>query len=80
MPEIVYDGKKVSVPAGTNLVEAGAKAGIHVPVFCYQKELGAIVSCRVCAVTVKQGDRSWMAFHADVIRDFPASQTLQGSI
>lgn len=52
MPDIVYDGKKVSVPARTNLVEAGLQAGVPVPVFCYHKELGAVGSCRVCAVTV----------------------------
>jgi NADH-quinone oxidoreductase subunit G len=54
MPEITYDGKKITVPAGTNLVDAGAAAGTSVPIFCYHKDLGAIGSCRVCAVTVTQ--------------------------
>ena len=54
MPEIIYDGKPITVPAGTNLVDAGAAAGTSVPIFCYHKDLGAIGSCRVCAVTVTQ--------------------------
>src|SRR5262245_14669708 len=33
-------------------------AGVSVPIFCYHKDLGAVGSCRVCAVTVKQGDKS----------------------
>ena len=58
MPEITYDGKKITVPAGTNLVDAGAAANVSVPIFCYHKDLGAIGSCRVCAVTVTQAGKS----------------------
>jgi len=58
MPEITFDGRKLEVPAGTNLVEAGNRAGVPVPVFCYHKDLGAIGSCRVCAVTVTQQGKS----------------------
>jgi NADH-quinone oxidoreductase subunit G len=58
MPEIVFDGRKVTVPAGTNLVDAGALAGSSVPIFCYHKDLGAVGSCRICAVTVTQNDKS----------------------
>jgi NADH dehydrogenase/NADH:ubiquinone oxidoreductase subunit G len=58
MPDILFDGRKVAVPAGTNLVDAGAMAGSSVPIFCYHKDLGAVGSCRICAVTVKQGDKS----------------------
>jgi NADH-quinone oxidoreductase subunit G len=58
LPEIVFDGKKITVPAGTNLIEAGLEAGVPVPVFCYHKDLGAVGSCRVCAVTVTQQGKS----------------------
>ena len=58
MPEILYDGRKVTVAPGTNLVDAGALVGISVPIFCYHKDLGAIGSCRVCAVTVTQAGKS----------------------
>ncbi len=56
MPEILFDGRKIAVPAGTNLVEAGLAAGVPVPVFCYHKDLGAVGSCRVCACTIKGAD------------------------
>ncbi len=56
MTEITFDGRKVVVEPGTNLVEAGLKAGVPVPVFCYHKELGAVGSCRVCACTIKGTD------------------------
>jgi NADH-quinone oxidoreductase subunit G len=58
LPEIVFDGKKLTVPAGTNLIEAGLEAGVPVPVFCYHKDLGAVGSCRVCAVTVTREGKS----------------------
>src|SRR5437763_16274552 len=58
MPDLVYDGRKVSVPAGTNLVDAALAAGVSVPIFCYHKDLGAIGSCRVCAVTVTQAGKA----------------------
>ena len=51
MPDLTFDGRRVTVPAGTNLVEAGLQAGVPVPVFCYERTLGAVGSCRVCAVT-----------------------------
>jgi NADH-quinone oxidoreductase subunit G len=58
VPEILYDGRKLTVPPGTNLVDAGAVAGVSVPIFCYHKDLGAIGSCRVCAVTVTQAGKT----------------------
>src|SRR5258707_10974370 len=49
---------RLTVPAGTNLVDAGALAGVSVPIFCYHKDLGAIGSCRVCAVTVRSEEHT----------------------
>ncbi len=56
MPEILIDGRKITVEPNTNLVEAGLKAGVPIPVFCYHKDLGAVGSCRVCACTVTGSD------------------------
>lgn len=56
MADIVFDGRKLQVPDGQNLVDAGLAAGVPVPVFCYHKDLGAVGSCRVCAVTVTGAD------------------------
>src|SRR5436309_3490818 len=40
MPEIVFDGRKITVDPGTNLIEAGLRAGVPVPVFCYHEYAG----------------------------------------
>ena len=34
MPEILFDGRKLAVPAGMNLVDAGVQAGVSVPIRC----------------------------------------------
>ena len=53
-PELVtltIDGREVSVPKGTGLVEAALAAGIEIPVFCYEPRLGPPVgACRMCLV------------------------------
>ena len=76
MPDIVFDGRKISVPAGTNLVDAGVTAGVSVPIFCYHKDLGAIGSCRVCAVTVTQGGK--IKGQADLVLDLAGGLTVLG--
>src|SRR5471032_1848969 len=56
-PELVtltVDGREVSVPKGTGLVEAALAAGIEIPVFCYEPRLGPPVgACRMCLVEVE---------------------------
>jgi NADH-quinone oxidoreductase subunit G len=56
-PELVavtVDGREVSVPKGTGLVETAAAAGIEIPVFCYEPRLGpAVGACRMCLVEVE---------------------------
>src|SRR5438552_9837514 len=63
VPDLLFDGRSISVPPATNLVEAGLAAGVPVPVFCYQRDLGAVGACRVCAVnaTLKGRTRMVMA-------------------
>ncbi|HEU5244150.1 MAG TPA: 2Fe-2S iron-sulfur cluster-binding protein [Gaiellaceae bacterium] len=56
-PETVtlkIDGREVTVPKGTGLVEAAMAAGIEIPVFCYEPRLGPPVgACRMCLVEVE---------------------------
>jgi NADH-quinone oxidoreductase subunit G len=48
------DGRRVSAPAGTMLVDAAYAHGVEVPVFCYEPRLGpAIGACRMCLVEVE---------------------------
>ncbi len=44
------DGKKLTAPAGTLLIEACRKAGIEVPAFCYYPGLSLQAACRMCLV------------------------------
>ncbi len=44
------DGKKITAPAGTLLIEAVKTAGIEVPAFCYYPGLSLCGACRMCVV------------------------------
>ncbi|MFQ3632309.1 NADH-quinone oxidoreductase subunit NuoG [Roseiflexus sp.] len=54
MPDVtlVIDGQTVTVPAGTNIVDAARMAGIAIPVFCYHPKLKPVGMCRMCLVEV----------------------------
>lgn len=47
------DGKAISVPKGTNLIEAAKIAGTKIPHYCYHKHLSVAGNCRMCQVEVK---------------------------
>ena len=48
------NGRRVSAPAGTMLVDAAYAHGVEVPVFCYEPRLGAAIgACRMCLVEVE---------------------------
>lgn len=46
------DGKDVSVPEGTLVVDAARKAGISIPVFCYHPRMEPVGMCRMCLVEI----------------------------
>ncbi len=52
MPDVTFtvDGKKVTAPAGTLLIEACKTAGIDIPAFCYYPGLSLQAACRMCVV------------------------------
>jgi NADH dehydrogenase/NADH:ubiquinone oxidoreductase subunit G len=53
---LTVDGREVTVPRGTGLVEAALAAGIEIPVFCYEPRLGPPVgACRMCLCEVAPG-------------------------
>jgi NADH-quinone oxidoreductase subunit G len=51
---ITVDGKAVSAPAGTLLIEACKTVGIEVPSFCYYPNLSLQGACRMCLVRVEK--------------------------
>jgi NADH-quinone oxidoreductase subunit G len=56
MPDvnITVDGKKLTSPAGTLLIEACKSAGIEVPSFCYYPNLSLQGACRMCLVKIEK--------------------------
>jgi NADH-quinone oxidoreductase subunit G len=56
MPDInlTVDGKKLTVPAGTLLIDACKNKGIEVPSFCYYPGLSLQGACRMCLVEIEK--------------------------
>ncbi|MDP4117776.1 MAG: NADH-dependent [FeFe] hydrogenase, group A6 [Bacillota bacterium] len=53
MVNLTIDGKAVSVPEGTTVLEAAKKVNINIPTLCYLKDINQIGACRVCIVEIK---------------------------
>jgi len=47
---ITVDGKKITAPAGSLLIEVCKSAGIEIPAFCYYPGLSLQAACRMCVV------------------------------
>ena len=56
MPDVSFtvDGKKLTAPAGTLLIDACKAAGIEVPAFCYYPGLSLQAACRMCVVRIEK--------------------------
>jgi len=50
---LTIDGKEVSVPQGTTVLEACRMNNIPVPTLCYDPELTPAGACRLCVVQIK---------------------------
>jgi NADH-quinone oxidoreductase subunit G len=51
---LTVDGKKITAPAGTLLIEACKSMGIEVPSFCYYPNLSLQGACRMCLVKIEK--------------------------
>jgi len=60
MVSLTIDGKHVTVPAGTSILDAAKAANIRIPTLCYLPEVQAIGACRVCLVEI-DGNRNLQA-------------------
>lgn len=52
MVNLTIDGKAVTVPEGTLVVDAAKKIGIDIPVFCYHPKMEPVGMCRMCLVDI----------------------------
>ncbi|MBZ5523759.1 MAG: (2Fe-2S)-binding protein [Acidobacteriia bacterium] len=55
--EIKIDGKAVTVPEGSTIIDATRKLGIHTPTLCFLESLTPVNVCRVCVVEL-EGSRT----------------------
>ncbi len=53
MVKLTINGKKISVPEGTTILDAAREAGIFIPTLCFLKDINEIGACRVCVVEVE---------------------------
>ncbi|MCB0339364.1 MAG: (2Fe-2S)-binding protein, partial [Bdellovibrionales bacterium] len=50
---LTIDDVEVTVPKGTNLIEAAAGAGAEIPYYCYHRHLSIAGNCRMCQVEIE---------------------------
>ena len=49
---LTIDGRQITVPAGTLIVDAAKMSNIDIPVFCYHPKMEPVGMCRMCLVEV----------------------------
>lgn len=49
---LTIDGRRVTVPAGSTILEAARAAGVFIPTLCHDPELSLWGGCRLCVVEV----------------------------
>jgi NADH-quinone oxidoreductase subunit G len=57
MVTLTIEGRQVSVPAGTSILEAAKYAGVLVPHYCYHPGLPVAGVCRMCLVEVEKAPK-----------------------
>lgn len=66
MPTLTIDGKPVTVPDGTTVIQAAEKLGIFVPRYCYHPGLSIAGNCRICLVEVEKAPKLQIACNTPV--------------
>jgi NADH-quinone oxidoreductase subunit G len=54
---LTIDGKSVTVPKGTNVLEAARTLGMDISAFCYHPGLPVVAQCRQCLVSVEKNPK-----------------------
>ena len=57
MINIEIDGKQVSVPKGSTIMDGAKQVGVYIPHFCYHKKLSIAANCRMCLVQVEKAPK-----------------------
>ena len=54
---LTIDGREITVPEGTTILQAGRSAGIDTPTLCFLETLTPVNVCRICVVEL-EGSRT----------------------
>jgi NADH-quinone oxidoreductase subunit G len=54
---LTIDGKSVTVPKGTNVLEAARTLGLDISAFCYHPGLQIVAQCRQCLVSIEKNPK-----------------------
>ena len=57
MVNLTIDGKNISVPENTTIMDAAKQNGIVIPKLCYLKGINEIAACKVCVVELEGKER-----------------------
>ena len=57
MVNLTIEGRPVSVPDGTSILEAAKTAGVLIPHYCYHPGLPVAGVCRMCLVEVEKAPK-----------------------
>lgn len=57
MPTVKIDGREISVPEGTRIIEAADMLGVPIPRFCYHPGLSVAANCRMCLVETNKSPK-----------------------
>lgn len=76
---LFIDGQAVTVPAGTSVMRAAAKAGVKVPRLCATDSLEPFGSCRVCMVEI-EGMKGYPASCTTPVREDMVVLTQTGEL
>lgn len=74
---LTIDGKSVTVPKGTKVVDAAKQVDVDIPVFCYHEKIGALGCCRMCLVEVEKMPKLMTACTMDVMPDMVVKTTTE---
>ena len=69
MIEFELDGKQLSAPEGTTIIEAADEAGVYIPRFCYHKKLSIAANCRMCLIEVEKSGKPLPACATPITKD-----------
>ncbi len=66
MVNLTIDGKSVSVPKDTTILEAARQVDIRIPTLCWLEKISPTGACRICAVEIEGVDRPMTACNTPV--------------